>query len=187
MVKHENLSRAELWCGDAVGFSDDDRCGCTECKLHFHLEMAAWASEQLMAQVEPAPCVIRNDKNKCAKTKDRKRQNAKSKGVKTEGKDTIKGKDKSKDEGNSYPRGFMPWSAVIKKVAAKSFMDINSVKLITDALKYVAEEETQEGRAFHFRKLGSFKLVTGPRIEALAAQARAFNAVSVFGCEKLAA
>ena len=186
MPKHEKLSRAELWCGDAVGFSDDDRCGCTECKLHFHQEMAAWAREQLMAQTEPAPCVIRNDKNKCAKTKDGKRQNAKSKGVKTEGKDTIKGKDKSKDEGNAYPRGFMPWSAVIKTVAAKTLMDINSVKLITDAVKLVAEEEILEGRAFHFRGLGSFKLVTGPRIEASAAQGRAYNAVSVFGREKLA-
>ena len=101
--------------------------------------------------------------------------------MKTEGKDKIKGKDKSKDEGNAYPRGFMPWSAVIKKVAAKSLMDINSVKLITDAVKLVAEEEILEGRAFHFRGLGSFKLVTGPRIEASAAQGRAFNAVSDFG------
>ena len=185
MVKHEKLSRPEHSCSDAVGFSDDDRCTCAECKLQFHLEMAAWAREQLMAQVEPALCVIQNDKNKCAKTKDGKRQNAESKGVKTEGKDNIKGKDKSTDEGNAYPRGFMPWNTVIKKVAAKSFMDINSVKLITDAVKLVAEEEILAGRAFHFRGLGSFKLVTGPRVEASAAQGRAFDAISVLGLAKL--
>ena len=107
------------------------------------------------------------------------------KGVKPEGKNTIKGRDKSKDKGNAYPRGFMPWSAVIKKVAAKSFSDINSVKVITDALKLVAEEEILAGRAFHFRGLGSFKLVTGPRVEASAAQGRAFDAVSVLGLAKL--
>ena len=71
-------------------------------------------------------------------------------------------------------------------MAAKSFMDINSVKLITDAVKLVAEEEILEGRASHFRGLGSFKLVIVPRIEASAAQGHAFNAVSVFGREKLA-
>ena len=65
-------------------------------------------------------------------------------------------------------------------------MDIKTVKQITDAVKTVAEEEIEQGRAFHFRGLGSFKLVTGPRVEALAAQGRAFNAVSVFGSQKLA-
>ena len=62
MVKHEKLYRAELWCGDAVCFDDDGRCGCTECKLKCHSEMAAWAREQLMQQVEPAPCVIQDAK-----------------------------------------------------------------------------------------------------------------------------
>ena len=42
--------------------------------------------------IQTAPCVIRNDKSTCAKTKDGKRQNAKSKGMKTDGKDNIKGK-----------------------------------------------------------------------------------------------
>ena len=186
MVKHETLYRAELWCGDAVGFSDDGRCTCAECALAFHMEMAAWAREQLTQQVDPKPCVIRNDKNKCAETKNGKKQNAKSKGVKTLGKDKIKGKDKSKDERNANRRRRYLWNAVIKKVAAKSFMDIRSVKLITDAVRVVAEEEILQGQAFHFRGLGSFKLVTGPRIEASAAQGRAFNAVSVFGREKLA-
>ena len=105
---------------------------------------------------------------------------------KTGGKDKLKGKDESKHEGIPFPRGFMPWNAVIKKVAAKSFMDIKTVKQITDAVRVVAEEEILEGRAFHFRGLGSFKLVTGPRVEASAAQGRAFNAVSVFGSQKLA-
>ena len=103
MVKHEKLCRRELWCGDAVALDGDD-CTCAHCKLQFHEEMAAWAREDLRASAEPAACVIQKDKNKCAKTKDGKRQNAKSKGVKTEGKDNIKGKDKSKDEGNANRR-----------------------------------------------------------------------------------
>ena len=113
----------------------------------------------------------------------RKRKTGKSNGKETKGKD--QGKDKGKDKGNAYPRGFMPWSAVIKKVAAKSYMDTNSVKLITDAVKLVAEDEILAGRAFHFRGLGSFKLVTGPRVEASAAQGRAFDALSVLGLAKL--
>ena len=105
---------------------------------------------------------------------------------KTGGKDKLKGKDESKHEGNAFPRGFMPWNSVLKKVAAKSFVAIKTVKQITDVVKAVAEEEIEQGRAFHFRGLGSFKLVTGPRVEASAAQGRAFNAVSVFGCQELA-
>ena len=80
----------------------------------------------------------------------------------------------------------MPWSAVIKKVAARSFMDINSVKLITDAVKLVAEGEILAGRAFHFRGLCSLKLVTSPRVEASAAQGRAFDAMSVLGLQNIA-
>ena len=164
-------------------FDEDDRCTCTECRLKFHTEMAAWAREQLMAQVERAPCVSQNDKTKDANSPARKRKTGKSNGQETKGKD--QGKGKGKDKGNAYPRGFMPWSAVIKTVAARSFMDINSVKLITDAVKLVAEEEILAGRAFHFRGLGSFKLVTGPRVEASAAQGRAFDAISVLGLAKL--
>ena len=136
-----------------------------------------------MQQVEPPPCVIQNDQTKGAKSQDGKRQAAKSKGKETKGKD--KSKDKGKDKGSAYPRGYMPWNDVIKKVAAKTFMDFTTVKLITDAVKQVAEEEFREGRAFHYRGLGSFKLVTGPRVEASAAQGRAFDAVSVLGLAKL--
>ena len=74
---------------------------------------------------------------------------------------------------------------VIKTVAAKSFMDINSVKQVIDALRLVAEEEILAGRAFHFRGLCSLKLVTGARVEASAAQGRAFDAISVLGLAKL--
>ena len=104
---------------------------------------------------------------------------------KTGGKDKLKGKDESKHEGNAFPRGFMPWNSVLKKVAAKSFVDIKTLKQITDVVKAVAEEEIEQGRAFHFRGLGSFKLVTGPRVEASAAQGRAFDAVAVLGPAKL--
>ena len=183
MVKHETQSLASLWCGDAVMFDEDDRCTCTECRLKFHTEMAAWAREQLMAQVDRAPCVSQNHKTKDANSPARKRKTGKSNGQETKGKD--QGKGKGKDKGNAYPRGFMPWSAVIKTVAARSFMDINSVKLITDAVKLVAEEEILAGRAFHFRGLCSLKLVTSPRVEASAAQGRAFDAISVLGLAKL--
>ena len=183
MVKHEQLSRAQLWCGDAVSFNEDGRCGCTECRLKFHQEMAAWAREQLMQEVEAPPCAVQNDQTKSAKSHDGKKQAAKSKGKETKGKDQSK--DKGKDKGGTYPRGYMPWSDVLKKVSEKTFMDVNSVKIITDAVKQVAEEEIREGRAFHFRGLGSFKLVTGPRIEASAAKGRAFDAVSVLGLAKL--
>jgi hypothetical protein len=164
-------------------FDEDGRCTCTECRLKFHTEMAAWAREQLMQQVEPAPCVSQNHKTKDANGPARKRKTGKSNGQETKGKD--QGKDKGKDKDIPFPRGFMPWSAVIKKVAAKSFMDIGSVKRITDAVRLVAEEEILAGRAFHFRGLGSWKLVTGPRVEASAAQGRAFDAVSVLGLAKL--
>ena len=113
-----------------------------------------------------------------------KRKTGKSKGQDTKGKDQGKGKGKDKDT-TSYPRGFMPWSGVIKATAARSFMDINSTKLIIDALKNVAEEEILAGRAFHFRGLCSLKLVTGARVEASAAQGRAFDAISVLGLAKL--
>ena len=179
MVKHEKQSLGSLWCGDAVIFDEDDRCTCTECRLKFHTEMAAWAREQLMQQVEPAPCVIQNDKTKGAASPSCKRHPAKSNGKET------KGKDKGKDKAGGYPRGYMRWSDVIKKVATKTFMDVTTVKLITDSVRQVAEEEIREGRAFHYRGLGSFKLVTGPRVEASAAQGRAFDAVSVLGLAKL--
>ena len=126
MVKRDKLSRAELWCGDAVCFDDDGRCGCSECKLHFHTEMAAWAREQFKQQVVPAPCVMSQDaKTKGAKCQDAKRLSAKSKGTIKD----AKGQDTNgKDKGNAYPRGFMPWNDVIKKVAKKTFMDYTSVK-----------------------------------------------------------
>ena len=164
-------------------FDEDDRCTCTECRLKFHTEMVAWAREQLMQQVEPAPCVNRIHKPPDADGPARRRKTGKSKGKETKGKD--QGKGKGQDKGDAYPRGFMPWSAVLKKVAARSFMDINSVKWITDAVKSVAEEEILAGRAFHFRGLCSLKLVTSPRVEASAAQGRAFDAISVLGLAKL--
>ena len=182
MVKHEKQSLGTLWCGDAVMFDEDDRCTCTECRLKFHTEMAEWAREQLLQQVELAPCVNRIHKPPGADGPARKRKTGKSNGQETKSKDQGKGKDKAT---TSHPRGFMPWSGVIKTVAAKSFMDINSVKQITDALRLVAEEEILAGRAFHFRGLCSLKLVTGARVEASAAQGRAFDAISVLGLAKL--
>ena len=165
-------------------FDEDGRCRCPECRLKFHTEMAAWAREQLTKYgEEQAPCVSQNHKTKDANGPARKRKTGKSKGQETKGKD--QGKDKGKAKDNPFPRGFMPWSAVIKEVAAKSFMDIGSVKRITDAVRHVAEIEILAGRAFHFRGLGSWKLVTGPRVEASAAQGRAFDAVSVLGLAKL--
>ena len=183
MVKHEEQSLATLWCGDAIMFDDDDRCNCVECRLKFHTEMAHWAREQLQQRVEQGPCVNRIHKPPDADSPARKRKTGKSKGQETKGKD--QGKDKGKAKDNPFPRGFMPWSAVIKEVAAKSSMDIGSVKRITDAVRLVAEIEILAGRAFHFRGLGSWKLVTGPRVEASAAQGRAFDAVSVLGLAKL--
>ena len=172
-----------MWCGDAVMFDEDDRCRCPECRLKFHTEMAAWAREQLTKYgEEQAPFVNRIHKPPGADGPGRKRKTGKSNGQETKSKDQGKGKDKAT---TSHPRGFMPWSGVIKTVAAKSFMDINSVKQVIDALRLVAEEEILAGRAFHFRGLCSLKLVTGARVEASAAQGRAFNAISVLGLAKL--
>ena len=184
MVKHEKQSLATLWCGDAIMFDDDDRCKCVECRLKFHTEMAHWAREQLQQRVEQGPCVNRIHKPPDADGPARKRKTGSSNGQETEGKD--QGKGKGKDKGNAYPRRFMPWSAVIKTVAARSFMDINSTKLIIDALKNVAEEEILAGRTFHFRGLCSLKLVTSPRVDASAAQGRAFDAMSVLGLQMIA-
>ena len=164
-------------------FDEDDRCRCPECRLKFHTEMAAWAREQLTQEEKPEASLMQFYKTKVAKGPARKRKTGKSKGQETKGKD--QGKDKGKAKDDPFPRGFMPWSAVIKEVAAKSFMDIASVKQITDAVRHVAEIEIRAGRAFHFRGLGSWKLVTGPRVEASAAQGRAFDAVSVLGLAKL--
>ena len=75
----------------------------------------------------------------------------------------------------------MPWNDVIKKVAKKTFMDYTSVKQILDAVKVVATEEITAGRAFHFRGLAGFKIVTGPRVEAQAAQGRAFDSIATLG------
>ena len=184
MVKHEKQSLATLWCGDAIMFDDDDRCNCVECRLKFHTEMAHWAREQLQQRVEQGPCVNRIHKPPDADSPARKRKTGKSKGQETKGKDH--GKDKGKDKATtSYPRGFMPWSGVIKTVAARSFMDIQTVKLVTEAVKQVAQEEILAGRTFHFRGLCSLKLVTSPRVEASAAQGRAFDAISVLGLAKL--
>ena len=183
MVKHEKQSLGTLWCGDAVMFDEDDRCRCPECRVKFHTEMAAWAREQL---TKYGPCT--NGANGPARKRPgadgpaRKRKTGKSNGQETKSKDQGKGKDKAT---TSHPRGFMPWSGVIKTVAAKSFMDINSVKQVIDALRLVAEEEILAGRAFHFRGLCSLKLVTGARVEASAAQGRAFDAISVLGLAKL--
>jgi hypothetical protein len=165
-----------------VRFDEDDRCRCPECRLKFHTEMAAWAREQLTQEEKPEASLMQFYKTKVAKGPARKRKTGKSNGQETKGKDQGKGKDKAT---TSYPRGFMPWSGVIKTVAAKSFMDINSVKQVTDALRLVAEEEILAGRAFHFRGLCSLKLVTGARVEASAAQGRAFDAISVLGLAKL--
>ena len=167
MVKHEKQSLATLWCGDAVMFDEDDRCRCPECRLKFHTEMAAWAREQLTKYgEEQAPCVNRIHKPPGADGPARKRKTGKSNGQETKSKDQGKGKDKAT---TSYPRGFMPWSGVIKTVAAKSFMDIDTVKEVTHALRLVAEEEILAGRKFHFPGLCSLKLVTGARVEASAA------------------
>ena len=167
MVKHEKQSLGTLWCGDAVMFDEDDRCRCPECRLKFHTEMAAWAREQLTKYgEEQAPCVNRIHKPPGADGPARKRKTGKSNGQETKSKDQGKGKDKAT---TSHPRGFMPWSGVIKTVAAKSFMDIDTVKEVTHALRLVAEEEILAGRKFHFPGLCSLKLVTGARVEASAA------------------
>ena len=63
-------------------------------------------------------------------------------------------------------------------------MDFTTVKLITDAVKEVATEEINAGRAFHFRGLASFKLVTGPRVEAQVTQGRAFDSIATLGPAK---
>jgi hypothetical protein len=165
-----------------VRFDEDDRCRCPECRLKFHTEMAAWAREQLTQEEEPEASLMQFYKTKVAKGPARKRKTGKSNGQETKGKDQGEGKDKAT---TSYPRGFMPWSGVIKAVAARSFMDTHSVKQMTDALRLVAEEEILAGRAFHFRGLCSLKLVTGARVEASAAQGRAFDAISVLGLAKL--
>ena len=167
MVKHEKQSLGTLWCGDAVMFDEDDRCRCPECRLKCHTEMAAWAREQLTKYgEEQAPCVNRIHKPLGADGPARKRKTGKSNGQETKSKDQGKGKDKATA---SHPRGFMPWSGVIKTVAAKSFMDIDTVKEVTHALRLVAEEEILAGRKFHFPGLCSLKLVTGARVEASAA------------------
>ena len=75
----------------------------------------------------------------------------------------------------------MQWNEAIKKVGAKTFMDCATVKQILDAVKVVATEEIKEGRAFHFRGLAGFKLVTGPRVVAQAAEGRAFDAIATLG------
>ena len=179
MNKREKVSLAELWLVDAgPPADDDDRCGCVDCKLKFHSEMAAWAREQLMQQVVPAPCKSKDAKNKDAKSKDAKSKGAKSKGTIKD----AKGKDtEDKGKGKDYPRGFMPWNEVIRKVGENTFIDSVTVKLILDAVKVVATEEIKEGRAFHFRGLAGFKLVTGPRVVAQAAEGRAFDAIKTQG------
>ena len=148
-------------------FDEDDRCRCPECRVKFHTEMAAWAREQLTKYgEEQAPCVNRIHKPPGADGPARKRKTGKSNGQETKSKDQGKGKDKATA---SHPRGFMPWSGVIKTVAAKSFMDIDTVKEVTHALRLVAEEEILAGRKFHFPGLCSLKLVTGARVETSAA------------------
>ena len=126
-------------------FDEDGRCTCTECRLKFHTEMAAWAREQLTQQEEPAPCVSQNHKTKDANGPSRKRKTAKSNGKETKGKD--QGKDKGKDKGNAYPRGFMPWNDVIKTVAANTSMDFTTTEQILGAVNEAAGAEICAGRA----------------------------------------
>ena len=81
MVKHEKLSRPKWGCGEAVCFEEDGRCDCTECTLTIRTELAAWARELSMCQVEPSASVIQNDKTKSAKNQIGKRQPAMRKGT----------------------------------------------------------------------------------------------------------
>ena len=50
----------------------------------------------------------------------------------------------------------------------------------------VATEEIIAGRAFHLRGLAGFKLVTGLRVEAQAAQGRAFDSIATLGPSNIA-
>ena len=151
-------------------------CSCPECRLKFHREMARWAREQVQAE-QRAPRTPR-----CKSKGSKGKQSKGIKGKRSKRVKVPKGKKGKKKE--RYPRGWMPWTNVIKLISDSTLLEPEDVRLVLQQVKEVGVAELRAGRSFNFKGLAKFKLDTQPRVTATVAEGRAWGSVSVYGWDK---
>ena len=159
---------------------DDERCGCAECLLKFHREMARWFRELVSSQ---------RDKVGLQGSKSKKgMQSCKEIKVELKGKRNKRPVNQGKRDGRRlrscrerFPRGWMPWSSVIQEISESTLLEPEDVKLVLDGVKDLSTKEVMAGRAFVFPGLAMFKVEKQPRVVSRACEGRAWNCMNVYG------
>ena len=180
-MTHEKKAKAmalpQKW--RSAGDDDDERCGCAECLLKFHREMARWFRELVSLQRGTVGRQGGKDKKKMQSCKEIK--------VEPTGKSNKRPVKQGKRDGRRhcsrrecFPRGWMPWSSVIQKISESTFLEPEDVKLVLDGVKELSTKEVMAGRAFVFPGLAVFKMEQ-PRVVARACEGRAWKEMNVYG------
>ena len=159
---------------------DDERCGCAECLLKFHREMARWFRELVSSQ---------RDKVGLQGSKSKKgMQSCKEIKVELKGKRNKRPVKQGKRDGRRlrscrerFPRGWMPCSSVIQEICESTLLEPEDVKLVLDGVKDLGTKEVMAGRAFVFPGLAMFKMEKQSRVVSRACGGRAWNGMNVYG------